>query len=147
MTLFKLPKFDETCDVSKCLDYGIIIAVMLACAVALSLNVADPDLWGHVQYGRDALAHGVPSTTTYSYVAVGYPWINHEIVTEYALAIVNDCLGGTGLLIIKCLLGVAIVGTIFWRARQQGAGLIASCSLTLLRSEERRVGKRRELGG
>ena len=24
--------------------------------VALSLNVADPDLWGHVQYGRDALA-------------------------------------------------------------------------------------------
>jgi len=114
------------------LDRGIVVAVGLACAVALSLNVADPDLWGHVQYGRDALAHGLPATTTYSYVAVGYPWINHEIVAEYALAIVNDCLGGPGLLALKCLLGVSIVGVIFWRARRHGAGLIAACSLALL---------------
>ena len=71
---------------------------MLACGVALSLNVADPDLWGHVQYGRDALAHGLPATTTYSYIAEGYPWINHEIVAEYALAIGADWLGGPGLL-------------------------------------------------
>ena len=78
--------------------------------------MADPDLWGHVQYGRDALAHGLPATTTYSYVAEGYPWINHEILAEYALAIVADSLGGPGLLMIKCLLGVAVIGAIFWRA-------------------------------
>ena len=88
---------------------------MLSSAVALSLNVADPDLWGHVQYGRDAIAHGLPATTTYSYVAKGYPWINHEIVAEYALAIIADGLGGPGLLIIKCLLGVAVIGAILWR--------------------------------
>src|SRR4029079_15575674 len=93
---------------------------------------ADPDLWGHVQYGRDALAHGLPVTTTYSYVAAGYPWINHEIVAEYALSITNDYLGGPGLLMVKCLVGVAIVGVIMWRARRQGAGLIATCSLALL---------------
>jgi hypothetical protein len=132
MTLFTLPKLNETSNLSAWLDRGIVVAVALACAVALSLNVADPDLWGHVQYGRDALAHGLPITTTYSYVAAGYPWINHEIVAEYALAIINDSLGGPGLLMIKCLLGVAIVGVIYWRARRQGAGLIAGCSLALL---------------
>src|SRR5436190_12824304 len=125
MTLFTLPKFDETSNLSAWLDRGIVVAVGLACAVALSLNVADPDLWGHVQYGRDALAHGLPATTTYSYVAEGYPWINHEIVAEYVLATVADSFGGTGLLIFKCLLGVAVVGAILWRAFRGGAGLIA----------------------
>jgi hypothetical protein len=107
-------------------------AVVLASGVALSLNVVDPDLWGHVQYGRDALAHGVPATTTYSYVAQGYPWINHEIVAEYALAILADWGGASGLLVTKCLLGLAIVGAVLWRSRRLEAGLIASCSLTLV---------------
>jgi hypothetical protein len=122
----------ENVDVGTWLDRGIVAAVVVASAVALSLNVADPDLWGHVQYGRDALTHGLPATTTYSYVAKGYPWINHEILAEYAMALIVDSLGPSGLLVIKCLLGVAIVGTMLWRARRQRAGLIAACSLALL---------------
>src|SRR5678815_5695212 len=54
-------------------DRGVLLAVVLAGGVALSLNLADPDLWGHVQYGRDVLNHGLPATTTYSYIAAGYP--------------------------------------------------------------------------
>ena len=119
-------------DFAKWLDRGVLLAVLLACAVALSLNVADPDLWGHVQYGRDALAHGLPVTTTYSYVAANQRWINHEILAEYALAIGADWLGGPALLFIKCLLGVVIVGTILWRAMRQGSGLVAACGFTLL---------------
>ncbi len=114
------------------IDRGLIVAVLLSAATALSLNVADPDLWGHVQYGRDALQHGLPATTTYSYVAEHYPWINHEILAEYALAIIADSGGGAGLLITKCLLGVGVIGAIMLHARRQGAGLIATCSLALL---------------
>lgn len=135
MTLFA--KFQNwnwqpTSDLSIWIDRGIVLAVILACGVALSLNVADPDLWGHVQYGRDALTHGVPATTTYSYIAEGYPWINHEIVAEYALAIGADWLGGPGLLIVKCLLGLAIVGAIMLRGWRQGGTLIPVCTLGLL---------------
>jgi hypothetical protein len=119
-------------ELSTWIDRGLVVAVLLACATALSLNVADPDLWGHVQYGRDAMLHGLPTTTTYSYVAVGYPWINHEILAEYALALTADNLGGPGLLIVKCLLGIAVTGGILWHAHRQGAGLIAALSLTLL---------------
>jgi hypothetical protein len=133
MTLFSSSaSADKPVELAEWLDRGIIAAVLLASGVALSLNVADPDLWGHVQYGRDALANGLPHTTTYSYVAEGYRWINHEIAAEYALAIIADRLGGAGLLIVKCLLGVAIIGVILWRACRAGVGLIAACSLSLL---------------
>ncbi len=132
MSLFSFLKLNRDTDLDRWLHRGTLVAVLLACAVALSLNIADPDLWGHIQYGRDALAHGLPATTTYSYIAQGYPWINHELIAEYALALIDDFAGGPGLLITKCLLGLAVVGTILFRARRHGAGLIAACSFTLL---------------
>lgn len=114
------------------LDRAIIASILLSCAIALSLNVADPDLWGHVQYGRDILAHGLPHTTTYSYVAEGYPWFNHEILAECALAIGADWFGPSGLLVIKCLLGVGVIGAILTRAVRLRAGLIWACAFSLL---------------
>jgi hypothetical protein len=133
MSLFaKIRTYQPTSDLSVWIDRGVLVAVVLACGVALSLNVADPDLWGHVQYGRDALAHGVSATTTYSYIAEGYPWINHEIFAEYLLAIGADWLGGVGMLIVKCLLGLAIVGTIMARAWRGGATLIPVCATGLV---------------
>jgi hypothetical protein len=127
-----LESAEEPIDAAKWLDRGIIAAVLMASAVTLSLNVADHDLWGHVQYGRDALKHGLPATTTYSYIAQGYPWINHEIFAEYVLAIGNDWFGASGLLMGKCLLGVVIVGAIMWRAKQHDIRFVALCSFTLL---------------
>jgi hypothetical protein len=122
----------NTSQPSRWLDRGILAAVLLACGTALSVNVSDPDLWGHVQYGRDALAHGLPLTTTYSYVAAGYPWVNHEILAEIGLAFVNDHLGGVGLLTMKCLLGLLAVGLVVHNARRQGVGLITTCTMALL---------------
>jgi len=123
---------DSKVDFAQWLDRGVVLAVLLASAVALSLNVADPDLWGHVQYGRDALSRGLPLTTTYSYVAQNQRWINHEIVAEYALAIGADWLGGPQMLLIKCLLGVVVIGAMLWRSLQKGAGLVAACVFALL---------------
>jgi hypothetical protein len=114
------------------LDWGIVAAVLIACGAVLSSNVVDPDLWGHVQYGRDALQHGLSWTTTYSYVAEGHPWINHEILAEYALALANDFGGSLGLLLGKCLLGLGIVGLIFYRAFKQGVKLIPACAAAIL---------------
>ncbi|MEX2173700.1 MAG: hypothetical protein WD872_05015 [Pirellulaceae bacterium] len=119
-------------DIARWFDRGVLLAVVLAASVALSYNVADPDLWGHVQYGRDALHSGLPATTTYSYIAEGYPWINHEILAELALAVANDSLGGTGLLLLKALLGVVVLGLILWSAARQRTGLLATAVVALL---------------
>lgn len=114
------------------IDYGILIAVLLVCGVTLSRNMADPDLWGHVQYGRDALRDGLAETTTYSYIAADYPWINHEILSEFLLAIGADYTGPIGLMVIKTLLGVGVVGVIVYFAVRQGVNFFAATLLALL---------------
>ena len=113
-------------------DRAVLVATLLTCAVALSPNVADPDLWGHVQYGRDALAEGLATTTTYSYTAEGYRWINHENLAELLLAAGIDTVGPIGMLIAKCLLGVGVIGLIMWHALRRGAALLTVCVVALL---------------
>ena len=43
---------------SNWLERAAILIVVLAGALAMSPSVADPDLWGHVQFGRDVLNEG-----------------------------------------------------------------------------------------
>ena len=56
---------------TRWLDRALLCATLLTCAIALAPNVPDPDLWGHVQYGRDWLAQGFHTTATYSYTDNG----------------------------------------------------------------------------
>lgn len=79
------------------------------------MNEADPDLWGHVQYGRELLRDGrLPETTTWSFTTVDYPWVNHEILAELALAWVDQQGGGTALALLKFALGLLVFGLMLW---------------------------------
>ena len=91
----------------------------LACAVPFSLNLVDPDLWGHVRYGQDWLAEGdLPRTASHTYTAVGHPWINHENVAELLLAIGFAHLPVHVMLVLKCLVGMAILAA--WSGSRVG---------------------------
>ena len=114
------------------LDHWLLAILLAACGVAMSNNNAEPDIWGHVQYGRDALASGLPHFATYTYTAEGFPWINHENLSELALAAGSEVFGITGLLAIKCLFGVLVLCLVIWQARRQGAGQFATHGLVLL---------------
>ena len=113
-------------------ERGIFVATLMVCAIALAPNVADVDLWGHVQYGRDLLRDGLPATTTYSFTAEGYRWINHENLSEILLAVGADSVGPIGLLIAKCLLGICVIALIMHHAAHHGVGLFASCIVSIM---------------
>ena len=122
----------DSATASMWLERGLFLALFLACAVALSPNLADADLWGHVQYGLDALADGLPATTTYSFTAEQYTWINHENLAEVVLALVATASGGPGLLAMKCLLGLGVIALVIRQSKSQGAGLLAISVVALL---------------
>jgi hypothetical protein len=113
--------------------------LLLACALvsaALMLTLgdqADPDLWGHVRYGQDVLAAGhLPATTTYSFTAAGFPWVNHENLAEIVMAFVANHAGGAGLMALTALLGLGTLGLMLAVGRRYASPLVWSLVLPLV---------------
>lgn len=101
----------------------IVPAILLVGLAAVSSNVSDPDLWGHVQYGREVLRDGtLPRTATWTYAAEGAPWVNHENIAELMLAWTVDSFGPSGLPWMKLAIAVAIFGLMIMSSRRSGAG-------------------------
>ncbi|MEW4489898.1 hypothetical protein AB1L42_17575 [Thalassoglobus sp. JC818] len=97
------------------------LAILGSCSLIMAMDFADPDLWGHVQYGREILATGtIPRTATWTFTSVGTRWINHENLAELAMAGAYDSIGILGLTFGKLLIGWALIGTLWWNARSQG---------------------------
>src|SRR5688572_29348192 len=70
----------------------------------LSITVADPDLWGHVAFGRDIInGLELPVKDPYSFTA-DRPWVNHEWLSEVLMALAHQVAGPTGLAILKLML-------------------------------------------
>ena len=65
--------------------------------VLVTKTAADPDLWGHLRFGIDALASGAAhAADRYSFTA-DRAWINHEWLAEWLMAIAYTALGALGL--------------------------------------------------
>ncbi|MCC7008012.1 MAG: hypothetical protein IT184_04285 [Acidobacteria bacterium] len=84
-------------------------AGLLVLTTAL-VTPADADLWGHLRFGLDILASGDARQRDQYSFASDRPWVNHEWLTELAIAAVYRA-GGPGALIAMKL---AIVGACLW---------------------------------
>jgi hypothetical protein len=128
------PKFFEDArHAYRLLKIGVLALLVLACAIPFSLNLVDPDLWGHVRYAEDWLAAGeMPRTATHTFTASGYPWVNHENAAELLFALGFERLGVYGMLVAKCALGLAIAATMAWTAGRKGVPAISVWALLLL---------------
>lgn len=92
----------------KNLKLWFCVTVLLLAVFQFAENTVDPDLWGHLVFGQQML-HGsaIPRTDTYSWTAYGQPWINHEWIAEVILALFYTAWGGTGILVLKIVVGLA----------------------------------------
>ncbi len=97
-----------------------LLAVSIGLATCRS-NVADPDLWGHIQYGREVLQTGtLPETATWTYLAENARWVNHENIAELLLAFSFDQFGTPGLIGLKLVAGCLLFGLLVFAARKSG---------------------------
>lgn len=82
---------------------------------AFSLNAftyayVDPDLYGHITFGRQIWETGdIPTMDTYSYTAYGHDWVNHEWLMEVLMFLLYDVWGSPGLLFFRLLVGLSII--------------------------------------
>ena len=76
---------------------------------------ADPDLWGHVRFGLDALAtHSLPAIDPYSFTQ-DRAWLNHEWLSEIVMAAAYQGMGTLGLRLLKAAIVVCSFALV-WRA-------------------------------
>jgi hypothetical protein len=76
--------------------------ILFAIVFADARRATDPDLWGHVMWGRELLAHGsLPRGNPYSYSAPNFRWLRHEWLSEVLMAAMFDTLGPIGLKLLK----------------------------------------------
>ena len=116
------------------LSWLLVALILAGCTNLLSQRTVDPDLWGHIQYGEDWIAEGaLPRVTSHSYSAVDFPWVNHENLSELALACGHRLGGGIGLMIGKAVLGVAmLLSMIFLAVRKRVHPVLAAvCMLAV----------------
>ncbi len=117
----------------KWLLAALLLTTVMVSALAMSPNVADPDLWGHVQFGRDVMdARAIPETNGFSFTADSYRWINHENLSEIILAWTVDHFGNQGLLWGKFALSLLVIGALLIFNLRSGVGVVPSCILTIL---------------
>lgn len=111
----------------------IVPAILLLGLATMSSNVADPDLWGHVQYGREVLRDGtLPRTATWTYAAEGAPWVNHENIAELMLACTVDTFGPAGLPWMKLTIATTILALMILSARRSGAGWLPIGAMVMI---------------
>ena len=85
--------------------------VLIAIAIADAVRFADPDLWGHITFGRAVLEQGhLILHDPYSYSAARHLWLNHEWLSELVDALLFNTFGVFGLKLAKlCAAAITIV--------------------------------------
>ena len=98
------PEVDTTVDTwAQVADRWAILGLALMLAGSFFFVPADPDLWGHLQFGLAHIESGKLATADpYAYTTEGQFWTNHEWMTEWAFGKCYLAAGGAGLL--ACLL-------------------------------------------
>ncbi len=115
---------------------AVAVALILGLAALLALQTqADPDLWGHVRYGLDALdLRAIPRTDPYSYLTVPGTWVNHEWLAEVLMALAWRGGGALGLVRLKFAVLLATLGALLAALRRQGSPLMPALLAMLLAS-------------
>jgi hypothetical protein len=96
------------------------VVVAAVAILVLTTTYADPDLWGHVRFGLDIVSSGsLHARDPYSFTS-DRPWINHEWLSEAAMALAYRAGGSFGLVALRIAL-VAAAWLVVWRSLRHRA--------------------------
>jgi hypothetical protein len=107
--------------------------ILFAIVIADARQHSDPDLWGHVLWGRELLAHGsLPRVNPYSYSAPGFPWLRHEWLSEVLMGSMFDRFGPFGLKLLKFLCAAGAICFIVLAESETAAPAVVQAAILLI---------------
>ena len=107
--------------------------VLFAIVIADFRQLSDPDLWGHVLFGRELLLHGsLPSNNPYSYSAPSCPWLHHEWLSEVLMSWIFSHFGAFGLKLLKFFCTAGTISFVALAMSETGATATLQAAILLL---------------
>jgi hypothetical protein len=107
--------------------------ILFAIVIADARQHSDPDLWGHVMFGRQLLAHAsLPAINPYSYSAPGFPWLRHEWLSEVLMGWLFDTFGAAGLKLLKFICTAGTICFVASAESETDAPALVQISILLL---------------
>src|ERR1700674_5621266 len=86
--------------------------------VIVTSTLVDPDLWGHLQFGHDAIVtRTIPRTDVYSFTS-DRPWVDHEWLAEILMYAMYATGGIGGLIALQAGVALATLGVVLWSLRR-----------------------------
>jgi hypothetical protein len=109
----------EDVERASIIAVGLLVGSLLV--YRLAETVADPDLWGHVVFGKQILSTWrMVQPDLYSYITPGLLWTNHEWLIDVVFATLFDTFGPRGLIGLKLAVTLVICGLLYGHFRRSG---------------------------
>jgi len=106
--------------------------ILVAIAIADSIRLPDPDLWGHVRFGQAVLnLHHLVLHDPYSYSAAGQYWNNHEWLSEVLMAAIFNHAGVFGLILLKLTCSAVVILALAAALAETGASTLAQFAVLI----------------
>jgi hypothetical protein len=94
------------------------LALLVAVVAVYERRQTDPDLWGHLRYGRFFAENGPGDhADPFAYTSSGLSWHAHEWLAQWLLWQAYNLGGPLGLIALKCLVGGAAVYFVYRAVR------------------------------
>ena len=114
-------------------SHGIVVLVLGVALYRVTQTTADPDIWGHLQFGLDTWWTGtITQIDPYSYLTEGQRWINHEWLAEVSIALAYLALGPVGLVVLKGVILLFIPVLVFHHLTRQGLHILRASMVVLV---------------
>jgi hypothetical protein len=107
--------------------------IALFIVVVSSSDLADPDLWRHLKFGADMVAHGaVLHVNAYSYSIPNLPWVSHEWLSEVIIPWTFAHFGMIGLKLRRLVCSAIAISFLAAAVAETRASLIIQLSVMIL---------------
>ncbi|MEO7193063.1 MAG: hypothetical protein ABI051_18600 [Vicinamibacterales bacterium] len=87
-----------------------VTAILVGTVCVYAIRQVDPDLYGHLAYGRYFAASGLAGIDPFAYTTSGAHWVAFEYLAQIAIWFAYAALGPAGLIVLKSIIG----GTAVW---------------------------------
>ena len=122
---------DEDVERGSITALGMLVGSLVV--YRLAETVADPDLWGHVVFGKQILAtRRIVQPDLYSYITPGLLWTNHEWLVDVIFATLFDTFGPRGLIGLKLAVTLVICGLLYGHFRRCGLTRVRAAIVLLV---------------